>query len=108
MLTDLKVKVGPQFYRYHEGALASVPSLFKEYHAQRILVVHGTVSFEKAQPFLPFLADSEYQFFYHTYTGECSYFGAEQISQQIKEHQIDFLLQRPFKQSEFWLGPHFG
>lgn len=92
MLTDLKVKVGPQFYRYHEGALASVPSLFKEYHAQRILVVHGTVSFEKAQPFLPFLADSEYQFFYHTYTGECSYFGAEQISQQIKEHQIDFLL----------------
>ena len=37
MLTDLKVKVGPQFYRYHEGALASVPSLFKEYHAQRIL-----------------------------------------------------------------------
>ena len=27
MLTDLKVKVGPQFYRYHEGALASVPSL---------------------------------------------------------------------------------
>ncbi|WP_267592421.1 iron-containing alcohol dehydrogenase family protein [Enterococcus faecalis] len=92
MLTDLKVKVGPQFYRYHEGALASVPSLFKEYHAQRILVVHGTVSFEKAQPFLPFLADSEYQFFYHTYTGECSYFGAKQISQQIKEHQIDFLL----------------
>ena len=54
MLTDLKVKVGPQFYRYHEGALASVPSLFKEYHAQRILVVHGTVSFEKAQPFLSF------------------------------------------------------
>lgn len=51
MLTDLKVKVGPQFYRYHEGALTSVPSLFKEYHAQRILVVHGTVSFEKAQPF---------------------------------------------------------
>ncbi len=36
MLTDLKVKVGPQFYRYHEGALTSVPSLFKEYHAQRI------------------------------------------------------------------------
>ena len=27
-----------------------------------------------------------------SHTGECSYFGAEQISQQIKEHQIDFLL----------------
>ena len=46
----------------------------------------------KSSAILPFLADSEYQFFYHTYTGECSYFGAEQISQQIKEHQIDFLL----------------
>ena len=22
MLTDLKVKVGPQFYRYHEGAFS--------------------------------------------------------------------------------------
>lgn len=51
MLTDLKVKVGPQFYRYHEGALASVPSLFKEYHAQRILVVHGTVSLKKLSHF---------------------------------------------------------
>ncbi|MGC3161660.1 oxidoreductase, partial [Enterococcus faecalis] len=49
MFTDLKVKVGPQFYRYHEGALASVPSLFKEYHAQRIMDVHGTESLEKAQ-----------------------------------------------------------
>lgn len=47
---------------------------------------------KKLSHFCRFLADSEYQFFYHTYTGECSYFGAEQISQQIKEHQIDFLL----------------
>ena len=51
MLTDLKVKVGPQFYRYHEGALASVPSLFKEYHAQRIFGGAWHRILEKAQPF---------------------------------------------------------
>ena len=33
MLTDLKVKVGPQFYRYHEGALAHIPELLQEYQA---------------------------------------------------------------------------
>jgi hypothetical protein len=31
VLTDLKVKVGPQVYRYHEGAIDSVPEVLKEY-----------------------------------------------------------------------------
>ncbi|MGX7263768.1 iron-containing alcohol dehydrogenase family protein [Enterococcus crotali] len=92
MLTDLKVKVGPQFYRYHEGALDTVPQLLEEYHAKRILVVHGSLSFEKAQPFLTFLSDERYQFFYHSYTGECSYYGAELITDQIKSHEIDFMI----------------
>lgn len=41
MLTDLKVKVGPQFYRYHVGAIDFVPELLTEFSAKNVLIVHG-------------------------------------------------------------------
>lgn len=92
MLTDLKVKVGPQLYRYHLGALDFVPDVLKEYHAKKILIVHGTVSWEKARPRLAFLKKSNYQFFYHQYTGECSYYGANLIQEIVKQQEIDFIV----------------
>ncbi len=55
MLTDLKVKVGPQVYRYHEGAIDFVPTVLAEYQVKRLLIVHGTVSWEKAKPKMTFL-----------------------------------------------------
>ena len=90
MLTDLKVKVGPQFYRYHVGALQHVPDVLAEYQAKKLLVVHGTVSWEKAQPRLPFLQD--YQVVYHQYTGECSYYGAGLIEAIAQAEDIDFII----------------
>ena len=36
MLLDLQVKVGPQYYRYHKGAIDLVPQLLDEYKAQNI------------------------------------------------------------------------
>ncbi len=42
MLTDLKVKVGPQFYRYHVGAIDFVPDLLQEFSAKNVLIVHVT------------------------------------------------------------------
>ncbi|NRY11905.1 hypothetical protein [Clostridium beijerinckii] len=55
MLTDLKVKVGPEFYRYHEGAIDFIPQLLKEHKSKNILIVHGTISWEKAKPKMKFL-----------------------------------------------------
>ncbi|MHC5247323.1 iron-containing alcohol dehydrogenase family protein [Enterococcus sp. LJL90] len=92
MLTDLKVKVGPQFYRYHQGALDFVPTVLDEFQAQRILVVHGNVSWEKARPRLDFLQNPNYQFFYHRYTGECSYYGADLIAELVVAQKIDFIV----------------
>ncbi|MGO3608346.1 MAG: iron-containing alcohol dehydrogenase family protein [Enterococcus sp.] len=92
MLTDLKVKVGPQFYRYHVGAIEFVPDILKEFSAKNILVVHGQISFEKAKPYLSFLDASEYYFHFLQYTGECSYYGAERIVDYVEEHQIDFII----------------
>ena len=69
MLTDLKVKVGPQFYRYHEGALAHIPELLQEYQAKRLLIVHGSISWQKAQPKLTFINEAPGCFLSSVYWG---------------------------------------
>ena len=92
MLNDLKVKVGPGFYRYHVGALAFVTDVLQEFNAQNVLVVHGTVSWEKAEERLPFLQDHRYRFTFHQYTGECSYYGAGLIEELVREKNIDFII----------------
>ena len=92
MLTDLKVKVGPQFYRYHVGAIDFVPDLLQEFSAKNVLIVHGQISFEKAKPFLKFLNERMYNFHFLQYTGECSYYGAERIAKVVKEQEIDFII----------------
>lgn len=92
MLTDLKVKVGPEFYRYHEGAIDFIPELLKEHKSKNILIVHGTVSWEKTKPKMKFLETIEQNVLYHQYTGECSYYGADLISQIVEENDIDFII----------------
>lgn len=92
MLNDLKVKVGPQFYQYHIGAIDFVPKVLDEFRAKNILIVHGTVSWEKAQPKLSFLENEAYQFTYHQYTGECSYYGTELIENIVRNGNIDFII----------------
>ncbi|MDI9519421.1 MAG: iron-containing alcohol dehydrogenase family protein [Erysipelotrichaceae bacterium] len=92
MLKDLKVKVGPQFYRYHEGAIDFIPEVLKEHKAKNILVVHGTISWEKAKPKMKFLESLEQNVYYHQYTGECSYYGTDLIADIVKEKDIDFII----------------
>ncbi|MDN6159766.1 MAG: iron-containing alcohol dehydrogenase family protein [Tetragenococcus koreensis] len=93
MLQDLKVKAGPEFYKYSQGAIDEfVPQILDEYRAKRILLVHGSISWEKAKPFMSFLSDEKYEFIYHQYTGECSYYGTNLIVKQIEENGIDFII----------------
>lgn len=93
MLADLKVKVGPQFYVYDKGAIDRyVPQLLKEYRAQKVLIVHGQVSWEKAKPYLGFVKDGPEQFFYHQYTGECSYYGTDLITDIVQAEGIDLII----------------
>lgn len=92
MLIDLKVKVGPEFYLYHEGAIDYIPYLLKEHHAKNVLVVHGTISWEKAKRKMEFLKTIEQNVYYHQYTGECSYYGTDLIKDIVKEKDIDFII----------------
>lgn len=92
MLTDLKVKIGPQFYQYHMGAIDNASQLFDEYQARRILIVHGDISWKKAKPFLSFLNNTKYYFVFHQYSGECSYVGGEAIKSIAEKEAIDFIV----------------
>lgn len=92
MISGMKVKPGPQVYRYDDEAFELVPDMLHEFQAENILVIHGTVSWEKAKPFLKFLSDDDFQFTYHQYSGECSYTGAEEIKELVLNNNIDFII----------------
>lgn len=92
MLNDLKVKIGPQVYRYHTDAIDFVPAMLEEYSAKKVLIVHGTISWAKAKPKLRFLDDARYAFTFHQYTGECSYYGTDLIAEIVKQAGIDFII----------------
>lgn len=92
MLDEFKVKVGPQFYSYYNGAFDLIPNILNHYKVENLLIVHGEKSWEKAKPRLSFLEGSPYSVYYHQYTGECSYFGADLIKEKVLKHQIDFII----------------
>ena len=72
MSIDLSVKVGPQFYRYNEDAFEFIPNILNEYKSRRILIIHGTISWKKAHPFLKKIFPDQYELYYQEYSWECS------------------------------------
>lgn len=91
METAVNVKVGPQFYKYGQGAMELIPALLNEYGVQRVLLVHGTISWRKAQPYLNFL-DEDFEIYYEKYNGECSYNEADRLAKIIQDGEFDFII----------------
>ncbi len=92
MLKDLKVKVGPNYYRYHKGAIDVIPDILNDYMCKNILIVHGSISWRKAIPKMNFLKQLNQKIYYHKYTGECSYYGADLIKNLVDKYNIDFII----------------
>ncbi|MCR8969077.1 iron-containing alcohol dehydrogenase family protein [Facklamia sp. 7083-14-GEN3] len=92
MFNNLTVKVGPQVYRYNVNAIDTIPEVLREYSAKKILIVHGTISWEKAKKKINFLNHNSFKFFYHQYTGVCSYDGATKIADKVELEGIDFII----------------
>ena len=92
MIDDLKVKVGPQYYRYAVNAIDEVVNVLDAHKAKTVLVVHGTISWEKAKQFLTFLDSEKYHFVFHQYTGECSYYGTDLVVDKVKSENCDFVI----------------
>lgn len=92
MINDLKVKVGPQYYRYAINAIDEIVNVLDAHKSKSVLVVHGTISWEKAKRFLTFLDSENYHFVFHQYTGECSYYGTDLIVDKVKTEECDFII----------------
>ena len=92
MINDLKVKVGPQYYRYAVDAIDEVVKVLDAHQAKTVLIVHGTISWTKAKKYLKFLATENYRFVFHEYTGECSYYGTDLIVEKVKKEHCDFII----------------
>ncbi len=73
-----------------KGAIDYVPE-YKRVQVKRLLLVHGTVSWEKRNQNYSFRR-CVFGNFYHRYTGECSYYGAGLIADLVEELAIDFIL----------------
>ncbi|RPA63695.1 iron-containing alcohol dehydrogenase family protein [Aerococcus agrisoli] len=92
-MINLTIKPGPQYYNYSEGAIQTIPKLLNEYQAKKVLIIHGSISWEKAKPFFEsVLNDGNFRFLLEQYNGECSYNEAKRISNIIIDNDIDFVI----------------
>lgn len=93
MINDLILKVGPDYYHYEEGAIDDVSKLLKDRGAKNVLLLHGGISWEKAEPFFEnVLKDEDIKFNLEKYRGECSYAEADRVSEIVRDKKIDFIL----------------
>lgn len=93
MINNLQVKIGPDFYCYSEGALDLIPELLAENNAKNVLVVHGKVSWQIAEPYLKTLTNSQnFSLSYDQYHGESSFSEGHRIATICALKNIDFIL----------------
>lgn len=92
MSLELILKPGPQYYQYGQDAIDTIPTLLNEYLAKNVLILHGTISWEKAKPYFEKTLAADFNFYFEQYHGECSYREAKRISDLIKEKEIDFVI----------------
>ncbi|MDO4431682.1 MAG: iron-containing alcohol dehydrogenase family protein [Aerococcaceae bacterium] len=88
----LVIKPGPQYYAYANDAIDNIPELLKEYQAKKVLILHGTISWEKAKKYFDKVLASEFEFVFEQYSGECSFNEAKRISEIISSNHIDFVI----------------
>lgn len=88
----LQIKPGPQYYSYYEGAIDEIVTLLEEYQAKKVLILHGTISWEKAKKYFDTILSSNFEFEFEQYSGECSFNEAKRVSEIIQSKNIDFVI----------------
>lgn len=88
----MQIKPGPQYYSYAEGAIDEIIQLLQEYKAKKVLILHGTISWEKAKKYFSAVLSSDFIFEFEQYSGECSFNEADRVSKIIQSKNIDFVI----------------
>jgi uncharacterized oxidoreductase len=92
MTKELIVRTGPQEYECREGVLSTLPKRLQERFVKNILIVHGTVSWQKARPYLEELYKAGFSITKVAFSGECSYEEVDRIVSLAAEHESDAII----------------
>lgn len=88
-MVDITVRTGPQEYIFRDGVLNSLPERLHKLEAKKILIVHGTLSWKKARPFLKGLYNSQIEIHEYLFSGECSRAAIAGMVRLIEEKRVD-------------------
>lgn len=92
MGANITVRTGPQEYAFRESILDSLPERLHSLKIKKVLIVHGTVSWKKARPFLKGLYNSGTIIHEYLFSGEASSAAIEKLVRQIEEEEVDAVL----------------
>ncbi|MER1955361.1 MAG: iron-containing alcohol dehydrogenase family protein [Desemzia incerta] len=88
----LVVRTGPQEYECREGVLKTLTEKLKARTIHRVILVHGTVSWQKALPYLTPLLESGIEVKQVDFAGECTYEEVERLSSIAEQFEADAII----------------
>lgn len=89
---SLIVRTGPQEYECRVGVLDSLTNRLKTHNRKKVLIVHGTSSWEVARPYLSELFESETELKLSTFNGECTYEEVRRIADLASKIEADVII----------------
>lgn len=88
----LVVRTGPQEYECREGVLKTLTERLKARTIHRVILVHGTVSWQKAFSYLTPLLESGIEVKQIDFAGECTYEEVERLSSITEQFEADAII----------------
>lgn len=89
---SLIVRTGPQEYECKTGVLDSLSTKLNVRGIRKVVIVHGTHSWEKAKHYLAELFESEILVEFVPFTGECTYEEVERIVKLASQAKADAII----------------
>jgi uncharacterized oxidoreductase len=92
MADHLISRIGPQQYLSEPGAYEYLPEFLRTLRAKRVLILHGTKSWQKAAPYFPDLDQAGVNVYDLKFGGECSKSEITRVAQKINAFAIDAII----------------
>lgn len=89
---ELVVRTGPQEYECKEGVLNTLTEKLTARKIQRAVLIHGTVSWQIAAPYLAPLLESDIEVKLIPFAGECTYEEVERLSGIAEQFHADAII----------------
>ncbi|WP_225744826.1 iron-containing alcohol dehydrogenase family protein [Marinilactibacillus sp. Marseille-P9653] len=89
---SLVVRTGPQEYECRVGVLETITDRLTTHHYKKVVLIHGTQSWNVAKPYLDTLFESEIDYELSLFNGECTYAEVDRIAELAQEIDADVII----------------